>query len=524
MTHCTKNTQVELVADAPAWPLSGPRRQECRRSLGVVRAPNPILAAQHGGLFGHDRLGRLSQGIRRFGMIEANRMKRTATAVLGLWIGHVGGALLPAADAPRWQVAESLDIAEVPAGFPVRFSLLTQGQRQYVGYFDKERRMTVASRRLDSSDWQRQALPSRIGWDSHNYITLAVDRDGRLHVSGNMHCVPLNYFRTAVPGNISTLTQHAMTGAEETRVTYPHFLADREGELIFHYRSGRSGNGKRIFNRYDRATRTWSRLLEKPLLDGENARNAYPLGPIQGADGWFHVVWVWRDTPDCATNHHLSHARSRDMVHWESLFGDKVDLPMTLDKKSLWVDAVPSGGGIINGCEKLAFDSENRPLISYHKSDTAGNMQVWVARPEAGKWTSHALTDWKTPIKFGGGGSMGFIGIHISGLTPVEPGVLTLSYRHRDLGGGRLFIDEKSLRPLDRKTSLRREYPAELDRVNSGFKGMSVRRALDLGDSGDENTRYILQWETLGANNDRPRQPPLPEPGMLRVIRLNAVD
>ncbi|MBT7066783.1 MAG: hypothetical protein HN919_10805 [Verrucomicrobia bacterium] len=38
--------------------------------------------------------------------------------------------------------------------------------------------MTVASRPLDSKKWTYQGLPSKVGWDSHNYITMAMDDDG----------------------------------------------------------------------------------------------------------------------------------------------------------------------------------------------------------------------------------------------------------------------------------------------------------------------------------------------------------
>ena len=285
---------------------------------------------------------------------------------------------------PPYEIAETMEITEVPSGFPVGFSLLTAGTSQYVAYYDKDHRMTVASRTLDSNKWQYQILPTAVGWDSHNYITMALDRDGHLHVSGNMHCVKLIYFRTQVPADITTLKRYPMTGKAEDRATYPKFLTDQNGELIFNYRNGGSGNGMRIYNKYDRQTRTWSRLLDKPLLDGQGKRNAYPAGPVQGPDGWFHIVWVWRDTPDCATNHHLSYARSKDLLNWETAAGDKIELPMTLANKSLCVDPIPSGGGIINGCERLIFDSDNRPIITYHKSDENGNMQIYATRFEDG--------------------------------------------------------------------------------------------------------------------------------------------
>jgi len=106
------------------------------------------------------------------------------------------------------KVEESLDISTVPAGFPVGFCLLTQGHRQYVAYYDAKRRMTVASRTLKENKWQYQVLPSKIGWDSHNYITMTIDDEGYLHLSGNMHCVPLIYFRTTKPWDITTFERN----------------------------------------------------------------------------------------------------------------------------------------------------------------------------------------------------------------------------------------------------------------------------------------------------------------------------
>ena len=427
----------------------------------------------------------------------------------------------PEGNAPsQFEVKKSLKIAEVPAGFPVGFSLLTTDDDQYVAYYDKQRRMTVASRPLGSDEWKYQVLPTKVGWDSHNYITMALDNDGNLHVSGNMHCDPLIYFRTRTPDDISTLEKFPMTGEKETRCTYPKFMRDAENRLIFHYRDGGSGNGSEIYNVYDLELKTWKRLLDNPLVDGQGKMNAYMGGPVRGPDGWFHMHWVWRDTPDCATNHHLSYARSKDLLEWESVFGDQIELPITLGNKSLWVDPIPSGGGIINGGHKLFFDTAKQPIITYHKSDPEGNMQIYAARPEAGKWKIHLLTDWEKPVIFSGRGSMGFIGIRISGLEQAEPGVLTMTYRHRDYGVGRLVIDEKTLRPVKRQISNLREYPKELSQVESDFDGMKIQRTQDIGNFDNDAVRYILQWETLGRNGDRPRMPPLPQPSNLMLYKL----
>ena len=237
------------------------------------------------------------------------------------------------------------DISRVPAGFPVGFCLLTQDNHQYVAYYDEQRRMTVASRYLDSDKWTYQILQEQVGWDSHNYITMALDDEGYIHLSGNMHGAPLVYFRSATPRDITSLERiEKMVGENEKRCTYPAFMKGAQGELIFHYRDGGSGSGNEIYNVYDLETKTWRRLLDAPLSDGKGKMNAYFDGPKAGKDGYFHLCWVWRDTGDCATNHDLSYARSRDLVHWETVAGTTVTLPLTLETPGLIVDPVPVNG------------------------------------------------------------------------------------------------------------------------------------------------------------------------------------
>ncbi len=422
---------------------------------------------------------------------------------------------------PVWRVADRINIDTVPSWFPVGFSLLTRGDRQYVAYYDARHQMTVGVRTLGQRRWQTVKLPSKVGWDSHNYTTMAFDAEGNLHLSGNMHCVPLIYFRTEKPGDIATFKRLAMTGEKEKRCTYPHFVRDRAGRLIFHYRDGGSGNGRRYYNVYNVKTRTWRRLLDTPLFEGQGKRNAYPSSPRVGPDGRFHVIWVWRDTPDCATNHDLSYVRTDDLVRWETAGGRTVKLPMTLAADGLIVDAAPTRTGMINGGQKLVFDATRRPMIAYHKADADGNMQIYVARFADGTWTRRVITSWSKPVKFSGGGAMPFIGIQISTPRHVGDGVWTVGYRHRDYGRGTVAFSEETLAPVSAKIPPQPpELPSELDRPEIKFDGIGVRRAGDLGDSGDPNVRYMLKWDVLGANRDRKRTGPLPSASTLRLYKL----
>ena len=239
-------------------------------------------------------------------------------------------ALLSATGCASQPQERTLEIDRVVADFPVDFALVTADPYQYVAYYDSAHVMTVAARRLDEDQWQYQKLPSKVGWDSHNYIAMKVDREGMIHLSGNMHGVPLVYFRTERPHDITTFRPiHRMTGKDETNVTYPRFMDGPDGTLVFHYRGAGPRHANTVYNQYDYATQQWTRLLDTPIMDGEGMC-AYFKGPELGPDDYYHVVWVWRDTPDCSTNHHLSYARSRDLIHWESAGGVPTELPITI--------------------------------------------------------------------------------------------------------------------------------------------------------------------------------------------------
>ena len=433
-----------------------------------------------------------------------------------MWIaGGAAGAAGAGEATPR--VAEVSEIGPVWSGHPVGFALLTHGRRQLAAFYDAERRLTVALRTLGEASWQRAVLPTSVGWDSHNGIALAVDEDGHIHVAGNMHSSPLIYFRTTRALDIGSLERvPSMVGTEESSCTYPEFWRGPAGELVFAYRHGRSGSGDHVFNTYDAGKRAWRRLLGTPLTDGEGRRNAYPVGPRRGPDGFWHLVWVWRDTPDAATNHDLSYARSRDLVSWETGAGRPLKLPITLATAEI-VDPVPSGGGMINNNTRIGFDSRRRPVIAYHKHDAAGNTQLYNARLEDGRWRLYQTSSWSYRWAFGGLGTLVF-DIQVEPVELQPDGTLVQGYTHVREGAGAFRLDERTLRPtavLDAP----RPYPAPLDRPESATPGMRVQWGRDSGESPDPGLVYMLRWETLESNRDQPRSA-VPPPSRLRLYAL----
>ncbi len=425
---------------------------------------------------------------------------------------------------PLEKVEQVFPLSLVWAAHPVGFALLTSKDHQFVAFYDDKRQLTVAQRKLTDTAWQFTKLPRTTGWDSHNYIALAVDDDGYLHLSGDMHVVPLLYFRTTKPLDSATFEKiPSMTGNKETHVTYPIFMRGAKNAFLYTYRDGASGNGDQIYNVYDHKTKTWTRLMDKPLSDGEGERNAYFNLPQRGPDGYFHMVWVWRETPDASSNHDPSYARSKDLVHWEKSDGSPQLLPITLKTGDI-VDAVPVKGGVINGNVRLGFDGEKRPIVTYHKYDARGNVQIYNARREAGGWKITQATEWNWRWDFGGGGSIPFE-VHVSPVQLRPDGTLTQSYGTMHHGSGQWVMNSITLKPIPGAAvpdadKQRPAYPAEISKVTSAFPEMEVRWAGDSGPSGEPGVRYVLRWETLGPNRDRPRTGPLPEPTMLRLYKL----
>ena len=417
-------------------------------------------------------------------------------------------------------VVDQLDIAPVWAGHSVGFALVTKPPYQYVAYYDSVRELTVVQRNLNEHSWTYTKLNITTGWDSHNYLAMAIDDDGYLHLSGNMHAVPLVYFRTSQPEKASTFVKlNRMVGINESSVTYPIFMRGPENEFIFTYRDGYSGNGNQIYDIYDLKSKTWKRLLDKPLTNGEGKRNAYFNGPILGPDNYFHLVWVWRESGDCSTNHDLSYARSKDLVHWETSTGKPLALPITLETCEI-VDPVPQHGGIINNNDRIGFDQQGRVTISYHKNDANNYTQPWTARLENGVWKKYQVTNWPWHWDFGGGGSIIF-NIVISPVVKETDGTLTQDFYHIKFGNGTWSIDPENLSATG--TIDRERIPPALLKVEGTFPGLQVLFIEDSNQYTVDHNRFVLRWEALPPNRDQPRPPPYPPPSTLRLYNIKTV-
>ena len=283
-------------------------------------------------------------------------------------------------------------------------SLVTHEGYQYIAFYDAAGRVVLGKRRSGATQWQ--LMPTRYlgnARDAHNSISIMVDGAGFLHVAWDHHNGRLRYARGTAPGALSLGLEAAMTGRDEASVSYPEFYRMPQGGLLFLYRDGGSGRGNLALNRYDPHSQSWERLQDK-LLDGEGRRNAYWQAFVDGA-GTLHLSWVWRESPDVASNHHLAYARSRDGGRtWERSNGERYRLPITAGSAE-YAAHIPQKSELINQTA-MSADRHGNPVIASYWRDAGSSVPQYRVLYHDGKgWRTQNLGFRKSAFSLSGLGT-----------------------------------------------------------------------------------------------------------------------
>jgi hypothetical protein len=283
-------------------------------------------------------------------------------------------------------------------------SIVTHNGIQYIAFYDENGYLTLGKRELGNTQWTFYLSQYKGNCeDAHNVISIMVDGEGFLHVAFNHHGSSLNYCRSLRPGSLILGNKEIMVGRDETEVTYPEFYRLTNGDLIFVYRSGGSGRGNLIMNRYEAKTKTWQRV-QNVLIDGENERNAYWQLYVDNVNT-IHLSWVWRETPDVATNHDLCYARSRDGgVTWEKSDGEKYRLPITAENAE-YVWHIPQDSELINQTGMCADKNGNPYIATYWRDRESTVPQYRLVWFDGETWHMQQVFERKTPFTLKGGGT-----------------------------------------------------------------------------------------------------------------------
>lgn len=298
---------------------------------------------------------------------------------------------------------------------------------QYVAYYDGQRHVSVARRKLPAGAWQTfHFLDYNFkSVDAHNVISLGIcERDGTIHLAFDHHVNTLHY-RVSKPGvatHPDDVTWDASVfgpiGSELEMgkplvITYPRFWSTKDGGMRMHYRRGSSGSGDNMLVDYNPQTGTWSNTRQIDSGAGEfhddlgpsTHRNAYPNGYDYDATGRLHTTWVWRENSQ-GSNHDLNYDYSDDDGRtWHTDSGQPIIGPASIDTPGLVVERISRRQGLMNN-HTQAIDSENRVHVVMWSSSstttiTAKGTDVWGPqadrryhhywREEAGRWHDDVL-------------------------------------------------------------------------------------------------------------------------------------
>lgn len=301
--------------------------------------------------------------------------------------------------------------------------LLTYAGWQYAAYYDAERRVCLARRKLPDGPWQKLAFedfryPAE---NTHDTISFGISEDdGRIHLSFSQHAIPLRY-RVSQPGVATNPEAHAWTpgvfgeitnrlgNQSLSSVTYPVFLSLPDGDLLFGWREGSSGNGENRFARYASRTGEWSEPWTitsragtfQDELGTSDSRCAYLNDQEITPDGRLHITLCWREKAPTA-NHGLAYMVSADGGRtWRDNQGNTLETPVRVDSPDLAVLDIPRRLGLMNQCGQTVDSAGRVHVLMYQMTEKtfaeSARQSPWgppVARRYIHSWRS-AEGEWK---------------------------------------------------------------------------------------------------------------------------------
>jgi hypothetical protein len=283
-------------------------------------------------------------------------------------------------------------------------ALVTFESIQFISFYNKDGYIVLGKRKLGTTNWElKTTIYKGDIRDAHNSISIMADGDGHLHLAWTQHNGPLNYCKSIEPLSLEMTEKLSMTGDAENSVTYPEFYKMPNGNLLFFYRDGGSGNGNLVLNRYDYKTARWVQLY-KNLIDGEGKRNAYWQACVD-VKGVIHISWVWRESPDVASNHDICYACSKDEgLTWEKSTGEKYNIPINASTAE-YVCNISQKSELINQTSMYADENGNPFIATYWRESGDSIPQYHVLYKIKNHWQIQNLGFRTTAFSLSGGGT-----------------------------------------------------------------------------------------------------------------------
>lgn len=321
-------------------------------------------------------------------------------------------------------------------------SVISNGDDQYISFYNRRGKVVVGKRKLTGRRWKLRVTDfmGNIS-DAHNGISLGIDGDGYLHLAFGMHGSKLKYARSLKPRSLKFTSFMPMTGEGEEKVTYPEFHTMSNGDLLFFYRNGVSGNGNLAIKRYLLKEKRW-KTIQLNLIDGEGQRNAYWQTWVDTDDNIF-ISWIWRENSDVSSNHDLCFACSNDGgLTWRKTDGEIYELPITSKNAEKAWD-VSTNSDLINQTS-ITVDDKGMPYISTYWRDKNNDVpQYRIIWHNGSKWQMKTVGKRSEPFTLKGIGTK-----MIPASRPLviqKGGNLFIIFRDKERGGKPILAKAENL-------------------------------------------------------------------------------
>jgi hypothetical protein len=267
-------------------------------------------------------------------------------------------------------------------------SITTVNGSTYFAYVDPDRHIQVGQMTDGSVTVSEVESGYTTADDGHNEACVAVDKDGYIHIIGDMHNNTLRYWRSNEPGSVTAgFTRYF--GAIAGTFSYYTFRKDGNNELYMYSRSGTrnswftvGGRGVGLYH-YDTVSRTWTPLgaippgCTYPVIFWEDSGHGGTDDNYQmykadvrfdAANRLHFTVTVCRDfLPN--THTHAVYACSDDGgVTFKRADGTVLDLPMRIDAGPGQADVIDGSDDGSKGMGEHAgifLDDRNYPGVYY---------------------------------------------------------------------------------------------------------------------------------------------------------------
>ena len=282
----------------------------------------------------------------------------------------------------------------------IRSGLMTVGDQQFITYYGRHatdasyafnNRIWIGRRHRASPRWEvfRTSFTANNIADGHDVISFGIDGAGHMHMSWGMHGDAYHYAKSLAPvtgTNAITFGPDGTMTGKENAVTYPQFVNLPDGDLLYFFREGGSGNGDLFINRYFHASQTWRNLHtngsnQLALLKGTGWTpnyNAYWNLPLVDVGARVFLTWTWRYNSDSPkgesgyqTNHDFDYAWSPDGgLTWRRSSGAEYVLPINErgengnpDSIAEKILSIPEGSSVMNQ-SGACLDQSGQPVFA----------------------------------------------------------------------------------------------------------------------------------------------------------------